>query len=567
MGDVETGRGAGEEGVMSLRSDPLGPVPEETARVAHAAFPKGSLYLLLRDELGTLYADTLFADLFPRRGHPAEAPWRLALVTVLQFAENLPDRQAADAVRSRIDWKYLLGLDLTDPGFDASVLCEFRARLITGSAEHRLLDRLLMLARERGLLKARGRQRTDSTHVLAAIHGLNRLECVGEALRHALNSLAVVAPAWLQQVVPSDWYERYGSRFDNYRLPKTDTAREALAEVIGTDGLTLLQAVWGEQAPAWLPEVPAVATLRRIWVQQYAAPDEAGRVRWRAVTDLPPGAHLIVSPYDPEARCGGKRDLAWMGYKAHLTETCEDDQPHLITHVETTPGATTDVARTASVHEALAKRDLLPGEHLVDTGYLAGKLLVSSRDDYQIDLIGPVPGDTSWQALANQGFAVADFMIDWAAHQVTCPSGQTSAIWTPARDRHGNDVIHVAFRRADCASCPSRPSCTRATTSGRELTLRPQAEHVAVQTARQRQTTDAFKQAYARRAGVEGTLSQAVQRADLRRTRYVGLAKTHLQHLATAAAVNLVRLAAWLADTPLVTTRQPAFARLAPGLP
>ena len=498
---------------MSLHPEPWGPVPEETARVARAAFPKGTLYLHLRDELGPLYDDALFADLFPSRGQPAEAPWRLALVTILQFAENLPDRQAAEAVRSRIDWKYLLGLELTDSGFDASVLCEFRARLVAGAAEQRLLDRLLTLARERGLLKPRGRQRTDSTHVLAAIHVLNRLECVGETLRHALNSLAVVAPEWLQE------------------------------------------------------QVPAIDVLRRVWVQQYHVPDETGRVRWRAAGDLPPGALLIVSPYDPEARCGGKRDLAWIGYKTHLTETCDDERPHLVTHVESTPGSTPDVEVTASVHEALAQKDLLPGEHLVDTGYLAGKLLVSSPADYGVDLVGPVPGDSSWQALAHQGFAFADFAIDWVAEQVTCPSGQTSYIWTPARDRHGNDVIHVAFRRADCARCPGRPNCTRATASGRELTLRPREEHLAVQTARHRQTTSAFKAEYARRAGVEGTLSQAVHRAGLRRARYLGLAKTQLQHLATAAALNVVRLGAWFAGTPLVTTRRSAFAALAPGFP
>jgi transposase len=548
---------------MSLDPDPLGPVPEETARVARAAFPKGTLYLTLRDELGPLYEDGLFADLFPRRGQPAEAPWRLALVTVLQFAENLPDRQAADAVRGRIDWKYLLGLELTDPGFDASVLCEFRARLLTGGAEQRLLDRLLTLARERGLLKARGRQRTDSTHVLAAIHVLNRLECVGETLRHALNSLAVAAPDWLRGRVPTEWYERYGSRVDNYRLPKTDAEREALAEVIGADGVALLEAVWAPTAPPWLRQVPAVDILRRVWLQQYYAPDEGGGVRWRQAADLPPGALLIVSPYDPEARCGGKRDLAWIGYKAHVTETCDDDQPHLITHVATTLGSVTDVEMTAAVHAALAEKDLLPGEHLVDTGYLAGKLLVSSRADYGVDLVGPVPGDSSWQALAKQGFAFADFAIDWAAQQVTCPAGQTSYIWTPARDRHGNDVIHVAFRRADCARCPDRLNCTRATASGRELTLRPREEHLAVQAARQRQTTPAFQKEYARRAGVEGTLSQAVHRTGLRRSRYLGFAKSHLQHLATAAALNLARLGAWFDGIPLVTTRQTAFARLA----
>ena len=148
---------------MSLHPHAPYPIPEETQRVARAAFPRGNLYMQVADHLGPLYHDAQFTALFPRRGQPAEAPARLALVTVLQFAEGLSDRQAADAVRSRIDWKYVLGLDLTDPGFDHTVLSEFRARLVTGVAEHLLLDTLLTLAQTQGLLKARGRQRTDST--------------------------------------------------------------------------------------------------------------------------------------------------------------------------------------------------------------------------------------------------------------------------------------------------------------------------------------------------------------------------------------------------------------------
>src|SRR5215207_5676115 len=140
---------------MSLRPESLAPIPDETARVARAAFPDGNTYLRLRDELGPLFADGDFAALYPTRGRPAEAPWRLALVTVFQFVENLSDRQAAVAVRARIDWKYALGLDLTDPGFDATVLTEFRARLVAGSAEGKLLDALLVRCRERGWLKAR----------------------------------------------------------------------------------------------------------------------------------------------------------------------------------------------------------------------------------------------------------------------------------------------------------------------------------------------------------------------------------------------------------------------------
>src|SRR5688572_11406119 len=152
---------------MSLRRQPVRPVPEDTVRVAHAAFPDGNIYLTSRDGLGTVFSDEDFAHLYPSRGQPAETPWRLALVTILQFVEHLPDRRAAEAVRGRIDWKYALGLELTDPGFDSTVLCEFRARLIAGSAEQRLPDALLERCRERNWLKARGRQRTDSTQVLA----------------------------------------------------------------------------------------------------------------------------------------------------------------------------------------------------------------------------------------------------------------------------------------------------------------------------------------------------------------------------------------------------------------
>src|SRR5215470_16668835 len=160
---------------MSLKPQAVCPVPQETARIARAAYPKGNLYMQMRDVLGSIYTDEDFVDLFPKEGQPAEAPWRLALITVLQFLENLSDRQAADAVRGRIDWKYALGLELADTGFDASVLSEFRGRLVEAGLEYELLNRQLAVLQKRGYLKGRGRQRTDSTHVLAAVRSLNRL--------------------------------------------------------------------------------------------------------------------------------------------------------------------------------------------------------------------------------------------------------------------------------------------------------------------------------------------------------------------------------------------------------
>ena len=278
---------------MSLQPRSAHEIPEETRRVACAAFPHGTFCLAVADAVGPLYADERFADLFPRRGQPAEAPGRLAWVTVLQFVENLSDRAAADAVRGRLDWKYLLGLALTDPGFDHTVLSEFRTRLGTEQGEQRLLDELLTHLQEQGLLKARGRQRTDSTHVLAAVRTLNRLERVGETLRAALNGVATVAPEWLHVLAPPIWYERYGHRIENYQLPKADTAREILAAKIGADGQALLDAIAAANDYAWVSKVPAVRLLQRVWEEQYHKVE--GVLVWRAVADMPAPATLLVS--------------------------------------------------------------------------------------------------------------------------------------------------------------------------------------------------------------------------------------------------------------------------------
>src|SRR3712207_5471591 len=235
---------------MSLRlQQPVPPVPDDTARIARAAFPRGNPYVLLRDRLGPVFDDAGFADLYPQRGQPAYTPWRLALVTLLQFREGLSDWQAAEAVRARIDWKYLLALDLANPGFDHTVLCEFRGRLLAGEAAERRLARMLDVAREGGLLKARGRQRTDSTYVLAAVRDLNRIELLAETLRAALNAIAVVAPDWLRTLAPPEWHERYDRRIEDMRLPKTGPKREAYVAQVGADGYRLLTALEGANAP------------------------------------------------------------------------------------------------------------------------------------------------------------------------------------------------------------------------------------------------------------------------------------------------------------------------------
>src|SRR6266704_4874479 len=251
-----------KETMMSLKSHPIPPVPEETARVARAAFPRRNVLMQLRDTLGTIYTDEQFADLFPSHGQAAEAPWRLALVTVFQFMERLTDRQAADAVRDRLAWKYALSLELTDGGFDHTVLSEFRARLVAGNAEQRLLDLLLERCREGGWLKAGGRQRTDSTHVVARIRALNRTLCVAQTMVYVLNVLSEVAPEWILAHVPAEWVERYGERLEHERLPKEEDERKQYANQVGADGWSLLHALDAASTADWLKTLPAVTTLR-----------------------------------------------------------------------------------------------------------------------------------------------------------------------------------------------------------------------------------------------------------------------------------------------------------------
>jgi transposase len=277
------------------------------------------------------------------------------LVLALKEIEQYSDVEAAEAVRARIDWKYALALELDDPGFDASILTDFRTRLLAHGAEERLLTLLLEALVDAGLLKGRTRQRSDSTHVLANIRTLTRLTLVAETLRHALNDLATLAPDWLRTQIAPEWAERYAVRIEEYRLPKDTKERQQLVQTIGQDGFALLSALHASAAPPELWKRPALATLRTVWIQHYYGPHD---LRWRSEADTPPHALLITSPYDVEARFATKREMSWTGYKVHLSETCDDDAPHLITNVETTPATTNDVCVTETIQEHLAQRKL-----------------------------------------------------------------------------------------------------------------------------------------------------------------------------------------------------------------
>jgi len=391
------------------------------------------------------------------------------------------------------------------------VLSGFRARLVEHGLEEKVLDLLLARCAELGLVKAGGRQRTDSTHVVAAVRGLSRLELVGETMRSALEALAVAAPGWLAAHVEPEWLQRYGARVEGYRLPKSDDKRGGLRLQTGHDGYRLLAVVLAGAAPAWLAEIPAVQTLRLVWVQQYSrtcSPEGGQEVRWREDDDLPPGRLRVTSPYDTDARYGMKHGEGWDGYKVHLAETCDDvdasGRPHLATGVATTQATVPGVAMAGPVHADLARKGLLPSGHVVDAGYTTADLLVTSRSDYGVTLTGPLPADTSRQAAAKTGFQPAAFTIDFAAQQVICPAGATSTTWAPTRDpRSGKDVIRARSSPATCRPCPLREQCTHDKTGARQLMSHPSQQHQALQAARAEQATDAWWQRYAVRSGVE----------------------------------------------------------------
>ncbi len=549
---------------MSLKPQGLEPIPDETRRLVERLCPKGTTVTQLRDALGPIYSDEPFAHLFPKRGRPAEAPWRLALVTVLQAIEGLTDRQAAECVCTRIDWLYALGLPLDDPGFDYSILSDFRQRLLDQHAEDLILDPIVQLCRERGWLKARGKQRTDATAVLARVRALSSLESVGEGMRAALNALAEQDPDWLSAHLNPEWFDRYVHRFELARFPKAETERQRLREQVGQDVAQLLADLDQPQTPQTVRAVPAVALLRQLFAQHYE--QQGQQVRWRdgpAVSN----EQRIVSPYDPEARSSRKRDTVWLGYKVHLTETCDQDPscPHLITHVETTVATLQDAEVLAPIQEHLRAKGLEPASHYVDQAYPSGLELVRQAQ-LGTQIIGPVGQDTSWQQREQTGYALQDFALDWQAQLATCPQGQRSVGWTQPPDRRQHPTVLIRFAEATCRSCPVRTQCTRGQ-GGRTLTLTPPEVHAALLARRALQRTPAFVQQYALRAGIEGTISQAVRTTRLRRTPYEGLGKTHLHHLAIAAGLNLKRIAVHLHTHSLGKPTRPArpkspFARL-----
>jgi transposase len=504
----------------------------------------------VRDALGVLFRDEDFLSdefegMYSPLGQPGLSPALLLLVTILQFMHNLSDREAAQAVADRISWKYMLGLALDDGGFDASVLSEFRARLAVGGRADRLLSVMLERLKAAGLVRAGGRQRTDATHVLAAVRRLNRIEQVGESLRAALEEIARIHPTWLVPLLQPGWDERYGRKVESSRLLKRKNASAVkLAEQIGADGRALLDAIQADPVTGWMNDLPQVQVLRTMWAHHYDQTG-SGRLRWKETAELPPAAERIQSPYDPDARYSTKRDMEWVGSKAHLSESCDEDLPSLITDVHTTAATDPDVTATTPIQEKLVKRGLAPSEHLLDAGYPSADAITRALE-VGITMISPLTVTTGRNATKDT-FPPSAFTLDWDAGTATCPAGATSR---PARPE-GRGLVVFPFSARDCRPCPLRPQCTLADPSHpRKITVHPRPVWETQIRAQQAQTTTEWRTTYNQRAGVEGTISQAVRGPDLRHARYRGMPKIHLQNVLTGIALNVLRLGAYFDPHP-----------------
>jgi transposase len=448
-------------------------------------------------------------------------------------------------------------------GGSFTVLSEFRGRLILGSSEMLLLNRLLERCQELELIKIRGKQRTDATYILGAVRELTRLEQIGESLRATLNEIATLAPHWLQSWVPVEWYEQYERRIEHERLPKSKKEQQKYAVRVAADGYRLLEAIEQDPAHNWLANLPKIIHLTTI-LKRHFTQTSAG-LTYKSKTEVSSLTPEAESPYDPEARYRRRNQNTWVGYQAHLTETCDDDYPHLITSVATSSASEYETTQTPLIHDRLADLELLPAEHFVDAAYISAEILLAAQEKYSIRVIGPPRQDGSWQAKTDSAFDYTAFEIDWHKEQVLCPNGKISSYWkevdTDSDTR--SPGIKVRFNKHDCGVCSVRARCTRGK-GGRQMRLPSQDLYETNAAMRTYMNSEEGKELYKKRAGIEGTISQAVRSFGFRQTRYIGQAKTHLQHVATAAALNLDRLADWFLGVKRAETRVSAFAALAP---
>jgi len=516
---------------MSMQTPFAGEIPEETRRLVEPLLPADSVYRLVGNEIDKIISDKDFLDLYASEGRPAVNPVVLALVSIFQFLERLPDRAATEAAVLRMDWKYALRQELTWRGFHYSDLCNFRKRLLEHGREWVVFERLVAYLRERGYIQERGKQRTDSTKIIGLVARLSRLELVWEAIRATLQALEDADVSWVRKQLPVSFVENYGQRRWDFRLSKTEIRRR-MSEA-GQEGYWLLDQVEAHGSDE-LKALAEVKQLRRVLEEQFNRGDDG------EPTPRPSGqakGDVITTPHDPEARYGYKGGQGWVGYKLQITETA-GEVSRFITDIEIVPAMRQDNQCLTAIQDRLVQRGILPGKQYVDQAYMSGRHIAESLAK-GIDLRGYVrEGNTN----RLQGFRLQDFQIDVEQRQAICPAGKKQVKWVRAKPGVKNLIAyHVSFG-TQCQSCPyyGPDRCTDKQT-GRHLGVN--AHHNLIQARRQEADSEAFKEEMQIRGGIEGTISEMVRSHALRRSRYRGRRKNQLQVLFVAAATNLKRLA------------------------
>jgi len=508
-------------------------IPKETARIGQIILKEDNLYRVLGDGVDKILTLEDFAHLYSTDGRDAICPIILSLVTLFQYVENLPDREAASLAAVRLDWKYAMHVPVEWLGFHYSTLSNYRGRLLEHGAERLLFEKILDWIVSEGFLKKQGKQRTDSTHVLGKVAVLSRLEMLWETLRVALRTLEKAAPAWYESAIPATYHEYYSVRQSDWKLNQEEVQKET--RQAGQDGYWLLDHLQ-ESGPENVQMLLEIETLKTVLEQTFTRSKDSGggggrKVRLRSAK-RGECKQKVISPHEAQARMAKKRGKGWRGYKLQVTETAEATA--FLTDVRITDATTDDSEVLTASQDQLIADGRVPKEHLVDQGYVSGANLAGS-EKRGIQLLGLMQGDTSGKP---DGFRQEDFIIDWEQEVVHCPEGATSHLWQSRVKSNKRPGIYVRFSPS-CRQCAAWGICT---TSEQGRTLFLNGYHDFITTRRAEQQTADFCEKLKPRAAVEGTISMLVRKHGARHARYRGRDKVNLQAQLTGAAVNLKRL-------------------------
>lgn len=517
---------------MSLQVSFPRAIPEITRQMVEPILPMESVCRLLGNQAEALVDENALSEMYHREGRGGINPVILSFVLILQFLENIPDRQAGLMVVMRMDWKYALRQELSWTGFDYSSLCNFRKRLYAHGQEFVIFNQLIAHLKAAGYIKSK-RQRTDATHVLGAIERMSRLELVWETLRLALVALINGDAKWVIAHLPPSFVTEHSEKRGDYRLSKAQIEQAMLDA--GRDGVWLLEQLERGERQEW-QQLPEIMLLRRVLEEQFEPSGQDGDKGMRIKANTTACGDVIASPHDPDVRYSKKsKTIQWHGYKLQVTESVDEQLP-LITDIGIHSAIEADSPALETIQTRLAQRQVLPEQQYVDRAYCNGKTLTSSAKR-GIDLRGYVSSSSSKPV----GFRLEDFQIDLQTHTAICPQGHSATVFQASSQ---SDVaFHVRFGKL-CQSCPVKALCT-GEARGRSLEISPY--HAIVAQRRREQVSEAFTQDMNARSRIESTICELARKHGLRHSRYRGQHKVRLQATFTAVAVNLKRLARYLA--------------------